>query len=572
MGSPTMEVLRLTLPARQQGAHLLVETHPGSSRRWLESLPYGDMRQTLPQVLRALSGLNRSELSAQQRMALMPDYENSVHLIADYYRRADRRVGHQRPTLHERLELQQLTREMAFAYKLIISEQAEKRSGPPKSSKPLLKALHGALHYLGLMFMGHYENYAPVPAPLWRELYALYSYALRHDLSDFEIEASEIRSALPTIAAEFKRICLLAISDPYHLSRSEHWEIHDYLSQWVHLSELTLGSDTPPSRHHFLIDLTGGKPVCQVPGKLSGDGPRLWLGTEALVKRVQQHLDSLALHGGGPFNIGFSHGLANREIQQILLGLQRSWDEVPERSTPRYAKINRVDVIWNLAAIHSLFRAIDPLTPGQPELPPRASTFERANDIAEAPRSGWDALNGSEGGLCLSQHGNSTQIHQLEVGQLAALREHIDGKPSSRWALGVLRWLHADQRQTMLGIEFIKGDVQVVNVHALEGNKIETRPKPAFLISGQKVQGKTTPTVIAPRGLYRENRPLCLQIGDEQLYIQAKNRVEVTGSFERFFYQAFQPNELQRPDPDPDDDEVITYRRPGDRGIDWDTL
>lgn len=574
MGAALMDALRLTLPARQQGEHLLVETRPDRSRAWLESLPYGDMRLTLPKVLKALASLNRTELSAVQRAALMLDYENSYHLIASYYRRVAQLQGHNRTALHERLELQQLTREMGFAYKLIVNDFLERKGGPGKS-KSLAKAVFAAIHYLGLMLMGCYENYAPAPVHLWRELYGLYAFAVQNTLDDQEIEAEEIREGLGNISAEFKRVCLLAVSDPYHLSRSEHWEIYQYLSYWVELASLDLHHEAEPSRHHFLIDLQGGgKPTAQSASKAAPQGKQWWLNTRMLVSRIQQHLDTLASPNQTPLNIGFSAHLPLREVQQVLMCLQRAWDEHPERSAPRFPKINRVDLIWNLGAIHNLFKALDPLTPGHHDEGPKATTFDIAClESEQLHHLGWDAINGSEGGLCLTQHG--APVHQLEVGQLAALREHVDGKPGSRWSLVVLRWLHSEQRQTTLGLEFIRGDVQVVSVHALHGNKIDTRPKPAFLISGQEVQGISTPTVIAPRGLYREGRTMGLQIGDEQIYIHARNRVEVTGSFERFFYQTFEPttDQLRPTQADRIEDEMtIEYssRDLVNRELDWD--
>lgn len=552
-----MDALRLTLPVRQQGEHLLVETRPEASRAFLEALPYGDMRLTLPKVLKSLASLNRTELPAPQRMSLMPDYENSFHLIASYYHRGAHPSAPHKPALPERLELQQLTREMCFAYKLVVNDFLERKSAHSKS-KVLVKAVYAAVHYLGLMLMGFYENYAPAPVHLWRELYGLYTFSVHHELQDADVEAEDLRGGLPTIGAEFKRICLLAISDPYHLSRSEHWEIYHYLSYWVDLASLDRYQESQPSRHHFLIDLAGGgKPTSPVPNKRVPAGAHWWLNTKFLVARIHQHLETLGSHPSA-LNIGFSSALPNREAQQILLCLQRAWDEHPERAAPRFPKINRADLIWNLAAIHALYQSLDPLSPGQHEPQPKISTFDiAALDHEQARHLGWEAVNGSEGGLCLTQHG--TPIHQLEVGQLAALREHVDGKPSSRWSLAVLRWLHGDQRQTTLGLEFIRGDVQVVSVHALHGNKIDTRPKPAFLISGQEVQGITTPTVIAPRGLYQEGRMLLLQIGDEQLYIHARNRVEITGGFERFFYQTFEPSDeqLRRDFSDRLEDEVM---------------
>ncbi|MBI2379951.1 MAG: hypothetical protein HYV16_04235 [Gammaproteobacteria bacterium] len=547
----------------------MVETRPDASRRWLESLPYGDMRQAMPKVLKALGSLNRTELSPHARAGLMPDYENSYHLAAHYYRRMGRMHTQNRISLDERLELHSLTREMAFAYKLIVNDTLAQRGSP--KGKTLLMAIHAAIHYLGLMLMGCYENYTPAPVHLWRELYGLFAFAVQHELTDAEIESEAIRDGLPNIAAEFKRIALIALTDPYRLSRVEHWEIFQYLSYWVDLADVAQSEEHELDSYHFLVDLTGGgKPAAMTSHTVLPGGARWWINTKFLVARLHQHQQTLE-SSHEELNLGFSRRLPRHECLQILSCLRRAWEEPPERNHPRFPKINRVDVIWSVAAIHELFRALDPLSAGETAMPSSTQSFH-LEDGSECGVS-WEALNGSEGGLCLSQH--SASVHQLEVGQLAAICEHMDGHPTSRWSLAVLRWLSNDHHRTTLGLEFLRGDVQVACIHALHGNKIELRPKPAFLISGYEVQGISTPTIIAPRGLHREGRMLCLQIGEEQIYLHARNRVEATTTFERFFYQTFEPSseQLQSDHADRLEDDVMidfSGHELGNKESDWD--
>ena len=68
---------------------------------------------------------------------------------------------------------------------------------------------------------------------------------------------------------------------------------------------------------------------------------------------------------------------------------------------------------------------------------------------------------------------------------------------------------------------------------------------------------------------------LCLQIGEEQIYLHARNRVEATTTFERFFYQTFEPSseQLQSDHADRLEDDVMidfTGHDLGNKDSDWD--
>jgi len=210
-----------------------------------------------------------------------------------------------------------------------------------------------------------------------------------------------------------------------------------------------------------------------------------------------------------------------------------------ERYTPRYPIINQLDVVWGLPPIHQVLNWQDPLSPNTDPNARNADREALARMIGDQNSSlRWDAVNASDGGICISQHQHS--VDNLRIGQLAALREYIDGRPSPRWQLGIVRWLRGDKRKgTSLGLQFIKGDVQAVSVRARKGNRIETTAQAALLVSGEEMHGLSSPTVVAQRGMYLDGRSLVLTIGVESLSVRARMRVEATPLIERFFYQVY---------------------------------
>ena len=75
-----MDALRLTYPTQQQGQHLLVETRPDALKHWLEALPYGDMKRTVPQVAQAIASLNRTDLPVDKRAELVELFDHTYEL------------------------------------------------------------------------------------------------------------------------------------------------------------------------------------------------------------------------------------------------------------------------------------------------------------------------------------------------------------------------------------------------------------------------------------------------------------------------------------------------------------
>jgi len=57
------------------------------------------------------------------------------------------------------------------------------------------------------------------------------------------------------------------------------------------------------------------------------------------------------------------------------------------------------------------------------------------------------------------------------------------------------------------------------------------------MISGDIIDGLTTPTLITKMGLYVESRPMVLQVGEVEQFIHARMKVSSMGTVDRFFYQ-----------------------------------
>ena len=214
-----MESLRLTIPSQQEGQHILVETNQAKLAEWLHSLPLADMSKALPEITRAISSLNRTELGFKQRAELIELFDTTYQLIHDYYR--PKRSGLVKNSLLESQNLEKLhnlTREMAFAHKIIVNDCQHKRKLWGKN-KVKTKAIGFAIYYLGMMLIEQYENYTPIPIYLWREINALFATAGKDEFQNEKIVTSAQCNCLDTIEQNYIRNCLIALADPYLRSR-----------------------------------------------------------------------------------------------------------------------------------------------------------------------------------------------------------------------------------------------------------------------------------------------------------------------------------------------------------------
>jgi len=148
----------------------------------------------------------------------------------------------------------------------------------------------------------------------------------------------------------------------------------------------------------------------------------------------------------------------------------------------------------------------------------------------------WTTVNSSEGGTCIYQPKEKNP--KIDVGLLVVIRKSITDDEVSPWKLGIICWITGNRRNgTQLGIQYLQGDIQAVQLQARKGNKIDTRFQTALLLSGKKVEGLSTPTLLTAPGLYVDSRPMLLRIGEVEQFIHARMKVTSSALVDRFFYQ-----------------------------------
>lgn len=150
----------------------------------------------------------------------------------------------------------------------------------------------------------------------------------------------------------------------------------------------------------------------------------------------------------------------------------------------------------------------------------------------------WDAINVSSGGIGLKS--NQYMLPHVDLGNIALLREYMDGKPAPHWRLAICRWYTGDKTNgTTLGLEYIDGRYSPVRLILHQG-KNERGGQPGLVVSSNQKNGSDAPTVITTEGSYKDGRVYAMLGLDEPVEIRPRMQVESTACIDRFYYQTFE--------------------------------
>ncbi|MET1253645.1 hypothetical protein [Aliikangiella maris] len=529
-----MDSLRLTIPSQQEGQHILVETDRAKLSDWLLSLPLADMSKTLPEITRAISSLNRTEMPFKQRAELVELFDASYQLIHDRFRPKITISSKTSQVEKDNLnKLHNFTREMAFAHKIIVNDSQHKRQFWGKN-KFKVKAIGFAIFYLGIMLIEQYENYTPIPIYLWREINALFAHAGRDNIEHAEFEVTNSH-CLNTIEKNYIRNCLLALSDPYHLDKGEHWQLFFYLQNWIHLAHISEDPDDFRKEECFIIDVTSENKPSFVTSELDDpEDPKIrLLLTFDLLRQISFDLETFNDKNRLPDNT-FHKSISHITAKYLWEHIAKHWRHRIERSSRRYPIVTKVDVIWGIDNICRILGRIEQNSGVSLSF----NEIEALTEIQTAEQLSWDAINVSSGGIGLCSR--RYMIPNIKLGDLAFIREYMDGSPAPHWRLAVCRWHTGDKNNgTMLGLKYIEGRYHPVRLILYQGRN-EKGGQAGIVVSDTVIEGSNSSTIITLRGSHSENRVYAMLGMDKPVEVRPRLKVEITPCVERFFFQTYE--------------------------------
>ena len=546
-----------------------------ATRAWLAALPTGDPLATAREMIRYLVAMNLIALPPGERIQSLESLRPSLEAVSGQL--AEKAFGSTLPLSkrqREQLDLSTTTRVlMVQGYKLglqSLGRGAWVQRLLDRQARGL--AAHRTLTLLGEIILTSYRRYRPPLPHAWRELHGIYGYARRHRIHDRRIrDTTDGGGSRRSCTDVYKRLLLLAVSDPYGLPRDELDYLLSALPAWAgacHLRQIRENQDPGTS---ILIDPTSDAPPWQPVDHR--DAPRAagWqLDISPLPKLLSQLCVALEDRARR------RAATAEETVQkQLLTRLMHDWSDRPVRSAGPHQGRCEVEVVRGVGpAVQALYLALESKTD--------ADASRESHDVGplsgELRRMGWQA-----GGQPVIQrydysdpknpdhgHGFKTEslaagraVQRLEgcalrdesasgcrlvhagqngrcvsVGDLIGIRFKNGEEIVERWRFGTVRWLRAGQAAgTEFGIRFIEGTSEPVSLKPASRNKTGAYPLPALLL----FDGRHPPSLITTPFGMTDRAEFSLKWDDAEHRIVFRDEIESTGSFSRFTFEILDP-------------------------------
>lgn len=595
-------MLKLQVPAQDQIDAATLDPRPEDINKWLDSLHIADVEKSAVKVLEVLRRYNRAQLQPDLRykalLALIPLATEYIGALRNKYRGNPFPLK-QKDRFKAELVLQ-YTNELAYGFKIIISDAAGNEKNLKTSEKVLIHSVFFAMNFLAESLLARYLVYMPEPVGLWTEINNIYKLAedksfvntgLSVDIEGFRVQRS--------VAHVYKKICLLTLANPHHLMEGEARKVYQLLDGWVEHCEILHRSDVKFLTGSFYIDLATDFPP-KYAGTLTKHTPedgRVFR-IDAMLKAMDTTSNKVAEGSGA--NKKQLKSLAERMYRDMLLRLHRVWDGKLERKAERKPQSKRILLSASLSTSHHFLSNEAPFTPETDEIrfyrpegvkgglsllpqeyepwravemedridsgvvKPRTSLFDiddadvdawekiyatkaRTRLIMDASEPDftaqiWDQRNASEGGMGLVR--DEPCGIQVRVGDLVAYQFCDDKNPS--WFIATIRWLKDIRDETLeLGIMMIADNAVPTSVRAIGGVGTGGEYFRSLLVD-KIISGAKTKTLIVPANIYDMGTEMALNLDKKISYIRLTQIVETTNSFSQFLFEEIETPENEK--------------------------
>lgn len=486
-----MESIQLTYPSTQEGQEFMMDNKPTAVKQWLEDLTFTDITLSLTHLLQAARTFNRSECKLSHREENLATLNQGYLQMSRHFRQHDdQRVAN--PDREQFKLLSQLTSEMAYGYKRVIHELAEQKVALRRHAR-LAFAINQTQHYLGLHLIEHYQQYAPVPSYIWHELHKLYHFAEQENLHKRQQNSTgDILQALDTIENTYKRNCLMSVINPYHIEGNLHWHLFKYFGHWSKATCLSSDLKQYSDSECFIIDLLSSRHPEYIDADIEYEEHSLYrlLITTELLKELKKQLTYYEQQHKLP-QYGFYPSINGTSGYKLLQQVYAYCDHHIERNNVRYPSQTSVKVTIGLGPVYKILEEIQsPLQASSPQ-----------NNYPHLVQ--WQAINYSEGGLCLRQP--LADVTNLNVGNIVFIRKESS---QSQGLVGIIRWLNGDRSTgATMGVEYLKGKPEPC--HYLTKDKDgETVQHKVILI---KFEAENQTLLVTPKNLIGNKHSLSIQ-------------------------------------------------------------
>lgn len=590
-----MDSLRLAIPSQSPTTTVAAFLNPAKLRAWLDTLPLANPTKTGQEILGALRVVNRATAPVNQRFHFLEQFKPLVADITDilheHYASAAIPLDDRNRVAANLAHA--LLGEMAYGYKAVLLETATTPSVEAKRNVLVASALY-AMHYLARLLVDNYALYSPEPPSLWLELHQIYRYADYEDFASSDLPAQGGKhSDVGSIDHTYRRIIMLALTNPYHLMQGEALLVFGELDKWAaHCRILPLAAATSPTGQLYLDLDSDGPPTYAPMGRQDiypANGRLLDVsGILPVLERRNKDLLMSATTETGQLT------LAGRKLRNMYKRLGEAWGVRIERLSERKPRSNPIEIAIGISAAHhfashgaefapeanelalrqrkavgkghSLSLIAENDTPWLHEdqaqrlaagiVQPRTSQFTvdpvKDKDIwvkiystqahfetKKANRGNTLTFNNtlcqlqdeSRGGMAIScRKGHGLR---LLVGEIIAFKSE-QAPTVDDWSVGMVRWLRSNAQERLdLGIGLLADDTKAVAVRGVKGVGKDSEYFRSLLIP--KLDPTEYPTtLITPAAVFDVDSVIFVNTGTDVFYAQLCKLMDATNSFSRF--------------------------------------
>ena len=580
-----MSILHLDIPTLSGDTSSLSEMAPENLQGWLDSLPLTDVTDSGRQVVTVLQKYNSVAMDTDVRFESMVRFAPVVGQLLEATR--DKLRGSAFPLSSKNLErammAMKFVQHMADGFKICVTELDAGKGNPENAQIKLLKSVHASVKYLAEQLLSCYLIYYPEPANVWRQINNLYYYAEKKGIKDKVLGAEEdAQRTANTIEHLYKRLVLLATSNPYHLMEGEAAAILEHLNNWATRCTISEIAKNSVVKGHFYVDLAGEMPPRFASGHMehapvegrSIDVDILVDNLSKLILRISEQSSNKPM------------SLKDRMNRDMLLRIQHAWGGRTDRQEQRQSNAETVELASGMGATHYFISGGKDFLPEKVEIDiqeekgtssglslmpldddqwkrdeikekidagvtqHRVSSFgDNKEDMwgkihatkahhqsvieEEAARHStntWKKFNESSGGIGLSNANPATS--RIRVGDLAVYRNSNE----TGWSVGTIRWLNNRNNVSMdVGIKGISANASDAGVRGIAGIG-EGGEYFRSILCRKNVHGNEVNTIIVPASIYDTGSMLVLNSNNSISYIRLEKLLDTTTSYSQFEY------------------------------------
>jgi hypothetical protein len=479
-----------------------------SLESWLAERPMLNVDQLLHQIPSYIQEMNQVDLTDKIRFKMLEMLRPIIaHICREIIKRFRKGKG-----LNLSLEFQEmewlinvLLREVSLGYQRLLFNKAIKNPRFYNRSHYALLA-ERVMYYLGERITFVYMLHSVVPSSIWHDLNSSYRFARKAELDAIQTsdDFAFKQSMKCTIAIIYKRILLLTILSPQSLRSAEIEQI--YLGMLPLIDTIKLTTDISSSKERHIINWESDLGP-NYSDTVNNNADNWSIDKTEFINELTKWLNT----GQAPI-LDVDEGISKKLLKKLISKLDGSMKRIDERIP---ADGQQVEVVIGLKNIEAFLGHVEALK-NDVDMPIQeieSDEFTINHHWNEKSTQGdWDAFshnaieapkqdaeqkvgvkesnksieerhyyfqieNESAAGVCLRC--DNEQATDLVIGELL----FILGRDLETWTLGIVRWITTENKKVDLGVYFLGGEVDCINVSL--GNDSKNTRKALWLQEGQ---------------------------------------------------------------------------------------